>query len=117
VGTNREHTPVSSYTLDPTERAKIAHLVTGAQANDSALERELRDAVYAVVERAKRRHTPPEQVLAQIKAAAREGVRAVDPEADALVKRVVGWCIRGYYDLAADHGSRLESDLPTHRAD
>lgn len=114
---SRDHETLSPYALDPAERARIARLVTGAQANDAAQERELRDAIYAVVERAKQRQTPPEQVLAQVKAAAKEGMRAIDPDADALIKRVVGWCIRGYYGVVQDARPRPGGELPKQHAD
>jgi hypothetical protein len=62
--------------------------------------------VYAVVENARRRDTPPEQLLAAIKAAAKEGATPLDPAADAVVRRVVTWCIRGYYGLGHDQRAR-----------
>jgi hypothetical protein len=56
-------------------------------------------------------------VLAEIKAAARDGVRVLDPDAEAVVKRVVSWCIRGYYGVPPDQQVRREGELPSPRAD
>jgi hypothetical protein len=102
---------LSRYSLDPTEHARITSLVRGAHTEGRAKEDDLREAVYAVVEQARRRATPPEQLLAAIKAAAKEGATPLDPEADAVVKRVVTWCIHGYYGLEHDQPSQDSGQL------